>query len=139
MIPDTGPALDMTKPLSCSLIHIVEDDDAVRQALAFLIESFGATVVAHRSAEDFLATYGACASQSPACLLLDLHLEDRNGADLLEHLEEEHCPTPAIILTAHPNSDLAGRARRAGARRVIEKPFRSGELLGAISELLEPS
>jgi len=40
----TGPARDMTSPLACSLIHIVEDDDAVRQALRFLVESFGGTV-----------------------------------------------------------------------------------------------
>ena len=129
----------MSDPLACSLIHIVEDDDAVRQALAFLIESSGATVVAHRSAEDFLAANPPVSARENTCLLLDLHLGERNGAELLEQLRRDRHTLPVIILTAHPQSDLAARALRAGAMRIIEKPFRSGELIGAISDLLQPA
>jgi len=127
----------MTSPLACSLIHIVEDDDAVRQALRFLVESFGGTVQAHRSAEEFLAAAATLPSQSPACVLLDLHLGGQNGAEMLEQLQKDHYPSPVIILTAYVDGDLAERARRAGARKVIEKPFHSGELLQAISEALQ--
>lgn len=129
----------MTNPLACSPIHIVEDDDAVRQALAFLVESWGGTVIAHRSAEDFLAANDEVASESAACLLLDLHLGGQNGADLLEQLRRNHYTSPVIILTAHADSELAARALRAGARRVIEKPFRSSDLIAAISDVVAPS
>lgn len=130
----------MTTPLACSPIHIVEDDDAVRQALVFLIESWGGTVVAHRSAEDYLAANASLSnSQTPACLLLDLHLGGQNGAELLEQLYRGHYPSPVIILTAHADGDLAERALRAGAHQVIEKPFRSNDLITAISDILESS
>lgn len=129
----------MTNPLACSLIHIVEDDDAVRQALGFLIESSGASVISHRSAEDFLAASSTPSPQAPTCLLLDLNLGGTNGAELLEQLNREHRQTPVVILTAHPNSELAERALLAGARRVIEKPFHSGELIRAISDALRPA
>ena len=129
----------MTTPLSRYLIHIVEDDDAVRQALVFLIESCGGTVVAHQSAEEYLAANaGVKLRPAPNCLLLDLHLRGRNGAELLEQLKEDQHTTPVIILTARAGSDLAERALGAGALQVIEKPFQSRELIQAITHAVQP-
>ena len=129
----------MTTPFARSLIQIVEDDAAVRQALGFLIESCGGTTQAYRSAEEFLTARATLPSQSPACLLLDLNLGGQNGAAMLEQLQRDHYPTPVIILTAYADGDLANRALRSGARRVIEKPFHSGELIQAISDVLDPA
>lgn len=126
----------MTNALGCSLIHIVEDDDAVREALGFLIESSGASVMSHRSAEDFLAATLIPSPQVPTCVLLDLHLGGQSGAELLEQLNRRHHETPVIVLTAHAHSELAERALLAGARRVIEKPFHSGELIRSITDVL---
>jgi len=103
----------MTSPLACSLIHIVEDDDAVRQALRFLVESFGGTVQAHRSAEEFLAAAATLPSQSPACVLLDLHLGGQNGAEMLEQLQR--IITRARLSSLRPTSTAIWR-NAPGAR-----------------------
>lgn len=129
----------MTTALARSLIHIVEDDAAVREALGFLIESCGGSTQAYGSAEEFLTARATRLSQSPACLLLDLNLGGQTGAEMLEQLQRDHYPAPVIVLTAYADSDLAERARRAGARRVIEKPFHHGELIQAITEALGPA
>lgn len=127
----------MTTSLAHSLVHIVEDDDAVQLALSLLIESRGGRVKAYRSAEDFLVQNAVLEEPPlPACMLLDLNLGGKSGAELLEQLRRDQSPLPVIVITAHPESALGARATQAGALKVIEKPFESGQILQAITEAL---
>lgn len=127
----------MTTSLAHSLVHIVEDDDAVQLALTLLIESRGGRARVYRSAEDFLASNAPLSEQHhPACVLLDLNLDGKSGAELLEQLRQDQSPLPVIVITAHPESALAARATRAGALTVIEKPFENGQILQAITGAL---
>lgn len=113
------------------LVYIVDDDDAVRFAVALLVSTCGWEPRAFGSVEDFNAARNA--EPTVACLVLDLNMPGTSGADLLESLSP---PLPAIVITGHTDSPLAERARRAGARTILKKPFSDQVLIGHIRAAL---
>ncbi len=117
-----------------AMIHIVEDDEAVRSALHLLMRSFGWCVCTYDSAEAFLEN--SVQSSAPDCLLLDLDLPGMNGAELVEALAAKQSEVPVIVLTGQRDSQLAARARRAGALEVLEKPLFGEKLIGSIERAL---
>ncbi len=120
-----------------SLVYIVEDDEPVRKALILLIESYGASTLAHDSAEEFLRFRKRLLPITrPSCMVVDLHLNGLNGAQLLEHMRGDLPRLPVIILTAYASSPLAGQALKLGALNVLEKPVDSAALLSAITDAL---
>ena len=111
------------------VIHIVDDEEAVRKSLAFLLTMAGHTVRVHQSATDFLAV---APDLRDACLLTDLRMPDMSGIDLLHQLRAAEAMLPAIVITGHGDVPMAVEAMKAGAMDFIEKPFEDEVLLKAI-------
>lgn len=114
------------------VIYIVDDDEAVRFALSLLVGTCGWEFRAFGSVDEFTADQDS--DPHAGCLVLDLNMPGKTGADLLEQLNP---PMPAIVITGFSDSNLAERARRAGARAVLKKPFSDEVLLGHIREALK--
>jgi two-component system, LuxR family, response regulator FixJ len=117
-----------------NVVHIVDDDDAVRQSLAFLLSSAGLPVRLYESASAFLA--GLSAPQS-GCLVTDIRMPGMTGIELLKALQEKSLSMPAIVITGHGDVPLAVEAMKAGAVDFIEKPFEEEEILNAVKRALE--
>ena len=116
------------------VVHIVDDDEAVRQSLAFLLSSAGLPVRLYESASAFLA--GLAAPQT-GCLITDIRMPGMSGIDLLKALREKSYSMPAIVITGHGDVPLAVEAMKAGAVDFIEKPFEQESILNAVKRALE--
>lgn len=122
--------------MSDKLIDIVDDDDAVRSSLRLLLKSCGWRTRTFGSAGEFL---GNLAEEFPDCLLLDLNMPGMNGAELLENLAGQCRQVPVIVMTGHPDSQLVTRARLAGARVILHKPFDAEVLTAFIERISSPA
>jgi len=116
------------------IVHIVDDDEAVRQSLAFLLSSTGLAVRLYDSATAFLA---GLASVKGGCLITDMRMPDMTGLELLHQLRAKACGLPAIVITGHGDVALAVEAMKAGAVDFIEKPFDQEAILTAVKAALE--
>jgi two-component system, LuxR family, response regulator FixJ len=116
------------------VVHIVDDDEAVRQSLAFMLSSAGLAVRLYESANTFLD--GLDAAQC-GCLITDVRMPDLTGIELLHCLKERAPCLPAIIITGHGDVPLAVEAMKAGAIDFIEKPFDEQAILNAVKTALE--
>jgi two-component system response regulator FixJ len=116
------------------IVHIVDDDDAVRQSLAFLLSSAGLPVRLYDSAATFLA---GLSTPQDGCLITDVRMPGMSGIDLLKALREKACSMPAIVITGHGDVPLAVEAMKAGAVDFIEKPFEEEAILTAVRRALE--
>ncbi len=116
------------------IVHIVDDDEAVRQSLAFLLSSTGLAVRVYDSATAFLA---GLASVKGGCLITDMRMPDMTGLELLHQLRAKACGLPAIVITGHGDVALAVEAMKAGAVDFIEKPFDQEAILTAVKAALE--
>ena len=116
------------------IVHIVDDDEAVRQSLAFLLSSAGLAVRLYDSASAFLA---GLASVKGGCLITDMRMPDMTGLELLHQLRAKACGLPAIVITGHGDVALAVEAMKAGAVDFIEKPFDQEAILTAVKAALE--
>lgn len=115
------------------VIHVIEDNPALREAERLLFEGVGWEVVDHYSAEDFLA---APRPSGDACLVVDVMLPGLDGVALLEILRAENLHVPAIMLTGRGDAATAVAALKAGAADFIEKPADSTMLLTAVTRAL---
>jgi two-component system response regulator FixJ len=116
------------------IIHIVDDDEAVRQSLAFLLSSAGLAVRLYDSATAFLADLS---SVKGGCLVTDMRMPGMTGLELLHALKAKACTIPAIVITGHGDVPLAVEAMKAGAVDFIEKPFDQEAILNAVKAALE--
>ena len=117
-----------------AIIHVVDDDEAVRQSLAFLLGSAGFAVRLYDSAMSFLA-----AGVAGGCLITDIRMPGMSGLDLLHALRAKACGLPIIVITGHGDVPLAVEAMKAGAVDFIEKPFDQEVLLSAVRTALDRS
>jgi FixJ family two-component response regulator len=115
-------------------IHIVDDDDAVRDALRVLLESIGFEVADYNSALDFLVHR---AGGDGACLVLDINMPAMSGLDLLEHLQATKMQLPTIVISGRADAADRTRAFLGGAVALIDKPVADDLLLGAIASAFE--
>jgi len=115
-------------------ISIVEDDQAVRNALGNLLESVGLQVEGFSSAEDFVA-YNV--SNKSSCLILDVRLPGMSGMELQRRLSGDGNPIPIIFITGHTDEALRKRALQDGALAFFLKPFSAQALLETISSTLK--
>jgi len=116
-----------------NMIHIVDDDDAIRQSLSLLMKSEGISVIVYESAEDFINNYKPVKSE---CLLLDIRMPGMSGLELLEELKERNISIPVIFITGHGDVSMAVQAMKAGATDFIEKPFDSDYLIQRVNDCL---
>lgn len=116
------------------IVYIVDDDEAMRTSLKWLIESVGLRVLTFASAQAFLA---ADAPSHAGCLVVDVRMPGMSGLDLQAHLAKRDCRLPVIIITGHGDVAMAVRAMKAGALDFIEKPFNDETLLNSIQRGLD--
>jgi FixJ family two-component response regulator len=116
-----------------SLIAVVDDDEAIRDATQGLLKAAGYATEAFPSAEDFLASRRL---NEVACLITDIQLGGMSGLQLQHHLGSSGCTTPIIVMTAFPEDGR--RALAAGAICVLDKPFIKDELLSCIRSAVKP-
>ncbi len=114
-------------------VFVVDDDEAMRNSLRWLIESVGLAVECHDSAESFLDSYYPGRS---GCLLLDVRMPGMSGLELQEYLRRKEIDIPVIIITGHGDVPMSVRAMKEGAVDFIEKPFNDELLLDAIRNAL---
>jgi two-component system, LuxR family, response regulator FixJ len=117
-----------------STVFVVDDDQAMRTSLQWLIESTGMKVLTYESADAFLAGYYPGRA---GCLLLDVRMPGMGGLELQGHLAREGYRIPVIIITGHGDVAMAVKAMKAGAVDFIEKPFHDEDLLRSIRNALE--
>jgi FixJ family two-component response regulator len=113
-------------------VFVVDDDDAMRASLCWLIGSVDLNVEAYGSAAEFLASY----DQRPGCLVLDIRMPGMSGLELQSELKVRAIALPVIFITGHGDVPMALKAVRAGALDFFEKPFSHQELLDRIQEAL---
>ena len=113
---------------------MVDDDEAMRSSLEWLIESEGLPVETFDSAQAFLDAYYPGRA---GCALLDVRMPGMSGLELQEHLRQQQIRIPVIIITGHGDVPMAVRAMKAGALDFIEKPFDDDTLLATIQRAIE--
>ncbi len=115
-------------------VFVVDDDEAMRSSLKWLIESTGMPVQTFDSADAFLTGY---APDWTGCLLLDVRMPGMSGLELQAYLARADYRLPVIIITGHGDVAMAVKAMQAGALDFIEKPFHDEDLLRSIRRALE--
>jgi FixJ family two-component response regulator len=116
-----------------SLIAVVDDDEAIREATESLIRSVGFRAVVFPSAEDFLRSSHL---QDTACLIVDVRMPGMSGLELQRQLAAANYSMPIIFITAHGDEEARARALRAGAVAFLDKPFSDEVLLRAVQAAL---
>jgi two-component system response regulator FixJ len=111
-------------------VYIVDDDEAVRDSLAILLESKDYEVRSFGSAPEFLA---AAPSLPVGCLIVDVRMPEMDGLELQQRLIERALDLPMIVITGHGEVPLAVRAMKAGAIDFIEKPFAPDAILDSLA------
>jgi RNA polymerase sigma factor (sigma-70 family) len=112
------------------VIHVVDDDAAVRQALALLISTVGLRTLTWAHPEEFLAQFDR---RSVGAIVLDLRMPGLSGLTVIERLRQQQADQPVIMLTGHGTVDLCRRAFKSGAVEFLEKPVGDDQLLESLN------
>lgn len=115
-------------------IFVVDDDEAMRDSIHWLLESENLDARMYSCANDFVAS---CEPDEEGCLLLDVRMPGMSGMELLEVLKYSGISLPVIIITGHGDVPMAVRALKHGAFDFIQKPFNAQDLLDRINAALE--
>jgi len=118
-----------------SVIHVVEDDRAMRESLLDLLEDAGYAVRAYKRAEELLARGAAL---EPGCVVSDVRMPGVDGLTLLRRLRAAGPALPLMLITGHGDVSMAVAAMKSGAVDFLEKPFEADALLAAIDVALHP-
>ena len=118
------------------VVHVVDDDEAMRHSLLFLLECAGLEAKAYESALAFL---DAVSRMERGCIVTDVRMPGMSGIELVGRLRELGVPDPVIVITGHGDVPLAVEAMKAGVTDFIEKPFDDEQLLGAVRAALDRS
>ena len=122
----------MTNPLGT--VFVIDDDDAVRNALRLLLKSVGLAVRTFASAQEFLPTYDA---GEPGCLILDVRMPGMSGLELQQRLNLLGATLPVVFITGHGDIPMAVEAMQHGAFDFLQKPFRDQDLIDRVQRALE--
>ena len=116
-----------------SIVHVIDDDEAMRESLAFLFKSAKIPVQVFDSATSFL---DRLTDIKPGCVITDVRMPGMSGIDLLKRLRELKNDLPVIVITGHGDVPLAVEAMKYGALDFLEKPFDDDILIGAVRSAL---
>ena len=120
--------------MKVAVISIVDDDDSVREATKFIVNSLGYTTATFASAEEFLRS--DCVHDT-LCLITDVQMPGLNGLELQRRLVEDGHRIPVIFITAFPEEGIRTRALAAGACGFLEKPYDDQSLIGCLEAALK--
>ncbi len=112
-----------------TMVYIVDDDEAVRASLSFLLKSVGIAATSLDSAQAFLARHDAA---QPGCLLLDIRMPGMSGLELQQQLNLRGAIIPVIFITGHGDVPMAVAAMKEGAFDFLQKPFRDQALIDRV-------
>ena len=118
------------------VVHVIDDDEAMRQSLAFLLDTAGLTARTYDSAPRFL---DGLARAEAGVVVTDIRMPEMTGLDLVRRLKAAGAPHPVIVITGHGDVPLAVEAMKAGVVDFLEKPFEEDALLAAIQSALAAS
>jgi two-component system response regulator FixJ len=116
-----------------SFVYVIDDDDAVRQSLEFLLKTADIKVRSFESAKEFLGTLPKIKS---GCIVTDVRMPEITGIDLLRRVKELNLDIPVIVITGHGDIALAVEAMKFGAVDFLEKPFDDEMILGSVRSAL---
>ena len=111
------------------LVHLVDDDEAIRRSASFMLKTAGFQVRVHESGVELLKQLRQL---EPGCILLDIRMPEMDGLQVQEELRKAGCLFPVIIMTGHGDIAVAVQAMKAGAIDFIEKPFEKQTLVSAL-------
>jgi len=115
-------------------VYVVDDDEAVRDSLQWLLEGKDYRVRCFESAEVFLERYDP---KEVACLIVDVRMEGMSGLDLQNRLVENHSPLPVVFITGHGDVPMAVDTMKKGAMDFIQKPFDEVKLVTLVERMLD--
>jgi two-component system response regulator FixJ len=121
-------------PATARAVHIIDDDQALRESLAFLLRAAQLEVRSFDSAKTFLDTLP---DASVGCVITDIRMPDMSGIDLLRRLKEIKVGVPVIVITGHGDIALAVEAMKIGAADFFEKPFNDDQLVASVRAALQ--
>ena len=113
------------------VVHLVDDDAAVRRSVGFMLKTSGYRVESYESGDEILKL---STKLEEGCILLDIRMPGMDGLEVQQALQEHGVSLPVIIMTGHGDVSLAVRAMKAGAVDFIEKPFDKDALLASLEE-----
>jgi two-component system, LuxR family, response regulator FixJ len=117
-------------------VHVIDDDEAVRESIEFLLRSAGLSVRTYESAASFL---DAAPKIAAGCIITDVRMPGLSGIDLLRRLQEMQIRLPVIVITGHGDVPLAVEAMKCGAVDFLEKPFDDEVLVASVRSALNRS
>jgi len=115
-------------------VYVVDDDEAVRDSLQWLLEGKDYRVRCFDSAETFLNRYDP---KEVACLIVDIRMAGMSGLELQDQLIEKNSPLPVVFITGHGDVPMAVDTMKKGAMDFIQKPFKEDELVPLVEQMLE--
>ena len=115
-------------------VYVVDDDEAVRDSLQWLLEGKEYLVRCFESAESFLSRYDA---REVACLIVDVRMGGMTGMELQSRLIEAHSPLPIVFITGHGDVPMAVDSMKNGAMDFIQKPFKEDQLVSLVERMLD--
>lgn len=121
-------------PSDKAVVHVIDDDEAMRDSLAFLLGTAGIDVQTYESAAAFL---DVVAKVETGCVITDVRMPDISGIELLRRLRELKLGLPVIVITGHGDVPLAVEAMKIGAIDFLEKPFDDEVLLASVRSALK--
>ncbi|MFC4274336.1 MULTISPECIES: response regulator transcription factor [Alcaligenaceae] len=124
----------MNTPIPSSTVYIVDDDEAVRDSLRWLLEANGYRVRAYPSAENFLEDYDP---NLVGVLIADVRMPGMSGLELQEQLIARQAPLPIVFITGHGDVPMAVTTMKKGAIDFLEKPFNESDLREIVARMLE--
>lgn len=128
--------MNTSNPNPTEVVYVVDDDEAVRDSLTWLLESNGYLVRCHASAERFLQSLQSTDKSTISCVILDVRMPGMSGLELQERLISENLPMPISFITGHGDVSMAVTTMKKGAIDFIEKPFKENELCALVEKML---
>ena len=119
---------------AAAVVHVIDDDPSMRDALTNLFRSVRLGVTTFASAKEFLQGQLPAV---PSCLVLDVRMPGLSGLDLQAELTKAHVHVPIVLITGHGDIPMSVRAMKAGAVDFLSKPFRDQDLLDAVAIAIE--
>jgi len=123
-------------PSEVAVVHVIDDDEALRESLAFLLRTAMIEACCYASATAFLE---AAPDVRMGCIITDVRMPGLSGIDLLKRLKDQNIKVPVIVITGHADVPLAVEAMKFGAADFLEKPFDDEVLLTIVRSALQRS